>query len=581
MGGQLPPVGALALLLTRSRTSRTRALIVSLVALATLVPLATAGAAPLATSDPVPLGAEGPALLTSAGSARSLDAACPPHLQVATFGDVPATSAHRTAVACMAGWGVARGHADGTFRPRNDVSRAQVATFLHRLLVATDLAPEPGLGRFDDVPSGHTHETAVNALASAGVIQGTSSTTFSPDLPVTRGQMASLLVRTHERLTGEALVAGPVTLLDIAGDTHEAAISKLSPLGIVTGHPDGTYRPRLRVTREQLASFLARYADLLVEQGRATVPAVATNPAPGGQDREEATVQDPFGGGRHFGVATPSNAWDNGELAQVTAAVGQRPSIVLHYLGFGDELQPQQLRNVVDWGAMPFLTWEPFDWRAAHTTDQPEYALRHLIDGRFDAYLTRTARTLAAFEAPVLLRFAHEMNGDWYPWSEQVNGNRRGEYVAAWRHVHDLFGRLGVDNVHWVWSPNVEFPGSAPLTGLYPGDAFVDVIALDGYNWGSTALSGWQSPSQVFGPTLEAVRRLAPGVPLMIGETASAELGGSKANWNTALFAWLTQQPDIGALVWFHLDKETDWRLDSSPMSAAAFAEGLGRWLQP
>jgi hypothetical protein len=542
--------------LARPSTGRLRAVLVALLALALLAPLATPG------------------------EASSLDHACPAHLRITSFPDVSATSTHGGAVSCMAGWGVARGFTDGTYRPRHDVSRAQVATFLHRLLTAAELAPAPASARFTDVPTGHAHASAVNSLAAAGVLQGRSPSVFGPDLPVSRGQLASMLVRAHERLVGVSLPVGAPTMSDVAGDAHEHAIRKLAALGIVSGHPDGTYRPGQQVMREQLASYLGRYAELLVREGRATAPTAPSSPQPRSQD-PEATVDSPFGGRRHFGVATPSNAWDLAELAQVTTVTGQRPSLILHYLGFGDDLQPQQLRNVADWGAMPFLTWEPFDWRAAHTPDQPDYALRHLLSGRFDAYLTRTARTLEAFGEPVLLRFAHEMNGDWYPWSEQVNGNRAGEYVAAWRHVHDLFGRLGVDNVHWVWSPNVEFPGSAPLAGLYPGAAYVDVIALDGYNWGTTAASGWQSPQQVFDPTLATVRRLAPGVPLMIGETASAEQGGSKASWNTALFTWLGQQRDIEALVWFHLDKETDWRVDSSATSAATFASGLRSWLQP
>jgi hypothetical protein len=291
------------------------------------------------------------------------------------------------------------------------------------------------------------------------------------------------------------------------------------------------------------------------------------------------TTKSPFGGRRHFGVATASNGWNNAELSHVANVAGARPTIVLHYLGFPEELQAQQLQAMADWGAVPLLTWEPYDWRVQPVTSQPDHALRRITEGGFDAYLTRTARTLKAFDRPVLLRFAHEMNGDWYPWSEQVNGNRPGEYVAAWRHVHAVFERERVANVSWVWSPNVEYPGSQSLASLYPGTAYVDVIALDGYNWGTSAASGWQTPGQVFDPSLAAVRRLAPGVPLMIGETASSEHGGSKADWNTALFDWLGRQPDIEALVWFHLEKETDWRIDSSSASASSFRRGVQGWL--
>ena len=59
------------------------------------------------------------------------------------------------------------------------------------------------------------------------------------------------------------------------------------------------------------------------------------------------------------------------------------------------------------------------------------------------AHSERWARQVAAYKGPVLLRFAQEMNGRWYPWSESTNGNHRGEFVRAWRHVHAIFDRAG------------------------------------------------------------------------------------------------------------------------------------------
>jgi hypothetical protein len=385
---------------------------------------------------------------------------------------------------------------------------------------------------------------------------------------------------------------------DVTGDGRAELLSYHPSNGtwwMTSVRSDGSFRsPRLLATYTTRSGWGAHLAADVTGDGRAELLSYhpsngtwwktvgdATDSARPSADTPATTgeADSPFNGRRHLGVATPGNAWNTAELAHVAELAGARPSIVLHYLGFVDELQPLLLRNVADADAIPFVTWEPFDWRAAIPTAQPDYALRRISDGSFDPYLTRTARTLAAFDEPVLLRFAHEMNGDWYPWSELANGNRPGEYIAAWRHVHGLFEKQGVDNVYWVWSPNVEYPGSQSLVGLYPGDDYVDVIALDGYNWGSSAASGWQTPAEVFEPTLTAVRRLAPGMPLMIGETASSEHGGNKAAWNLALFEWLARQPDVEALVWFHLEKEDDWRIDSSAASAIAFREGFGRWL--
>jgi hypothetical protein len=67
------------------------------------------------------------------------------------------------------------------------------------------------------------------------------------------------------------------------------------------------------------------------------------------------------------------------------------------------------------------------------------YTLAAIIDGRHDDCIRACARRLRAYGSRVLLLFAQEMNGNWYPWSETVNTNRRGEFGRAWRHIHHIF----------------------------------------------------------------------------------------------------------------------------------------------
>jgi hypothetical protein len=275
-----------------------------------------------------------------------------------------------------------------------------------------------------------------------------------------------------------------------------------------------------------------------------------------------------------FGVATPGGPSATAELDAVAGLAGEAPTVVLSYADFTRELDIPGLRAVAARGAVPLVTWEP--WVAGAGTDQPAYALDRITAGDFDPYLRRWAEGLRDFGGPVMLRFAHEMNGSWYPWSEGVNGNGPGDYVAAWRHVHRVVTSVGTPHVSWVWSPNVPYAGSVPLAGLYPGGATVDAVALDGYNVGTSQYwSSWTTPEALFGPGLQELRTLAPGLPIVIAETASTELGGSKADWIRSLFSYLTAQPDVTAVVWFHFLKEADWRLDSSPASAAAVREAL------
>ncbi len=275
-----------------------------------------------------------------------------------------------------------------------------------------------------------------------------------------------------------------------------------------------------------------------------------------------------------FGVGTPGGPSASGELDAVASLAGEAPSIVLSYKDFNQAPPIAELDAVRSRGAATLLTWEPWVWGGG--TVQPAYALKRITAGDHDAYLRQWGQALAAWGHPVMLRFGHEMNGNWYPWAEGINGNQTGDYAAAWRHVHDVLASTGSTNITWVWNPNVPYWGSTALEGLYPGNAYVDAVALDGYNWGTSASwSTWLSPSQLFGEGIARLRQIAPGKPILIAETSSAEAGGSKADWNTALISYLSAQPDVTAVIWFHFNKEADWRINSSASSTQALSAAL------
>jgi len=283
----------------------------------------------------------------------------------------------------------------------------------------------------------------------------------------------------------------------------------------------------------------------------------------------------------YSGVYVPGWLSDLSRVAQFEADAGKPAAIVMWYQGWGlqdgsQNFQPAWMDGVRAHGAIPLITWEP--WLYTAGVSQPQYALRNIIAGAIDPYITAWAAASKAWGHPYFLRFAAEMNGNWFPWCEQVNGNAAGEYVQAWRHVHDIFVAQGATNVTWVWSPNVEYGGSTPLAGLYPGDAYVDWLGIDGYNWGSGFPGkSWQTFPAVFGPTYAALTQLSASKPIMIAETASAEAGGSKVDWITDALATQIPRhfPRIRALVWFNEEKETDWRIESSPSAQAAFARAI------
>jgi len=134
--------------------------------------------------------------------------------------------------------------------------------------------------------------------------------------------------------------------------------------------------------------------------------------------------------------------------------------------------------------------------------------------------------------------------------------------------------------VRWVWSPCINCSGCSSFSSVYPGNSYVDWVALDGYDWGTT-LSGssWQSMAQVFGPSYNAVTALAPTKPFMSSEVSSAEKGGSKAEWIRNAFNRdiPNRLPKTKAVVWFSADftaaGETDWHVNSSYASLQAYKE--------
>jgi mannan endo-1,4-beta-mannosidase len=282
--------------------------------------------------------------------------------------------------------------------------------------------------------------------------------------------------------------------------------------------------------------------------------------------------------------------WDMTAVSKFEEDTSKKVSLVQFFQPFADcssvctmySFPTTPLENVRQHGAIPVLSWS--SQSIPSSLDEPDFQLSDVIEGRYDAYITEFAEAARDWGHPFFLRFNWEMNGDWFPWSEGVNGNAAGQYVAAWRHVHDIFSAAGAVNVSWVWCPFVDPNHSLNgLSSQYPGDAYVDWSALDGYNWGTNpaapaAAQGWRSFDQLFGSTYdEIVERIAPSKPMMIGEVGSSEQGGSKAAWIEDMLAKVpADYPRIRALLWFDkFDGGMDWPIATSAGATAAFSRGI------
>ncbi|HEX3240970.1 MAG TPA: glycosyl hydrolase [Solirubrobacterales bacterium] len=270
-----------------------------------------------------------------------------------------------------------------------------------------------------------------------------------------------------------------------------------------------------------------------------------------------------------LGVFVPDVFEHPGRVAAYGKQVGRQPVIVLSYKNWSVEpFYEPELERLWDGGAVPLVTWEP------ETADGEGIPLREIVERRHDRYIRRAAEAAAAWGKPIMLRFAQEMNGDWYPWGHQVDGNTPRLYREAWHRVFWIFRNHGADNVKWVWSPNADAGGGHPLAVFYPGDEFVDWVGIDGFCWGGDI--GWPSFTAIFGSTYDRIVGIT-SKPIMIAETAAGEEGGNKAEWiASALEREAPAFPNIRALVWFNdEDPKGDLRVDSSPAALTAFRKAI------
>lgn len=291
------------------------------------------------------------------------------------------------------------------------------------------------------------------------------------------------------------------------------------------------------------------------------------------------------GGSLFWGVALSGAPITAARLAEVSRETGIRPQVVLFYLQWPtvpydlSQFPRESLDAIWDFGAIPCLSWEPMSY---HGLRETMISYQTILQGRYDPYLKAFARAVRRWHNPLIIRFAHEMNVQRYHWGtiRQAFGPRSPEiYRRMFCHLVDLFRREGADNVLWAFSPNAEsIPNPAHDPGAewnevfryYPGTTFVDLLGMDGYNWGTTQnlqksgwISRWQTFEEIFASLYKALRALAPEKPLLVFETAAARQGGERAAWVRDMLVTLERWQARG-LIWFQADKETDWRLTAA-----------------
>ncbi len=260
------------------------------------------------------------------------------------------------------------------------------------------------------------------------------------------------------------------------------------------------------------------------------------------------------------------------QFQEYTEKAGKAPAITMWFHAFrvGFEFPREACETVHNLGSVPFIKLEPWSWDGA--TDD-SFSLDKIIAGQFDEEITAFARGVVDWGQEIFLAFGHEMNSPtsnlWYPWQGHPE-----KYISAYRKVCELFHKVEAANVKWVFNVNEWDPSL--IRAYYPGKDVVDWLAVDGFNFGNTQdWSIWKPFQEIFRPPYEQLLSLPGNKPIMIGETASTEQGGKKEQWIANAFQTIKAFPQIKAFIWFNINKETNWRIDSCEDSLAAFKTAM------
>lgn len=275
--------------------------------------------------------------------------------------------------------------------------------------------------------------------------------------------------------------------------------------------------------------------------------------------------------GCYIGIFREGAPGNMGFIKTFEKTFNMKPAMVMWYADYSSDFPLRECNNVISYGATPQIVWEPWIWG-----DEEKIKLDNIINGQWDSYIEKWAKDARSFKKTIFLRWGHEFNIEKYPWGIGNNGRDPDKYIKAYRHVHDIFKRVGATNIKWIWCFN-NYPNPDESWNswelAYPGDDYVDWIGIDGYNWGTTQTwSGWQSFKDMFRDQARDASIKYPNKPVMIAEFGSAEEGGNKAAWIKDIPSTLKiSMKQVKALVLFDVKKECDWRSTSCQRTQDAY----------
>ena len=282
-----------------------------------------------------------------------------------------------------------------------------------------------------------------------------------------------------------------------------------------------------------------------------------------------------------WGLFEPYYPLKTTPLHQLEEKLDYSFNYILLYSDFDSGMPGERLRLAASDDRIPVLTLQTFSPKVGYTA-----AMTYdLLSGKYDEFLRGYAQEVAAFGRPLLFRFNNEMNGDWCAYSAYHSSKDAGLYVESYKYVYRIFAAAGANNALWVWNPH---DGSFPdfkwnhSLAYYPGDEYVDVVGLTGYNAG-TYYKGeqWRGFREIYDPLYAEYDKLFPHKAFMITEFASNSVGGDKVAWITDAMKHMVDYPRISVAIWWnHCDYDGAvpsriYKLDENEATLEAFRLGL------
>jgi mannan endo-1,4-beta-mannosidase len=262
----------------------------------------------------------------------------------------------------------------------------------------------------------------------------------------------------------------------------------------------------------------------------------------------------------YLGVYEPGFPSTYGPMGGFESVAGRLPNLAAYYSGWAEPFKTAFAELLHQHHIVPLVQIDPTD----ALVDQ-------VAAGTYDDYLRAYADAVRDFGHPVVIGFGHEMNASWYSW-----GYRRGvspaTFVAAWRHLVQVFRGEGADNVTWLWTIQADQPGTGPIQDWWPGKDYVTWVGIDGF-----LVTPKDSFEQTFGPTIAQVRSFTRS-PVLLSETAVGPRAGQFAGIK-GLFDGMATARTLG-LVWFDAHQNQgvdhqDWRLEDSQIAGFSFRLGI------